>query len=72
MQHDPRYGTYAGVLNLLASDLDGTIAKITDAISKRKDSLAYCEHNRWTMQQLLLGYAPSDEVLDRIFEDLEN
>lgn len=72
MQHDPKYGSYASVLKLLASDLDGTIAKITDAINGHKDSLAYCEHNRWTMQQLILGYSPADEVLDKIFEDLEN
>ena len=29
--------------------------------------LAQCEHNRWTMQQLLFGYMPCNEEEDRIF-----
>lgn len=41
---------------------------ISDALKKYEDALAVCEHNRWNVQQLLLGYSPCEADLDRIFE----
>ena len=32
--------------------------------------LAISEHNRWNMQQLLFGYSPCDESVDKEFEEL--
>lgn len=71
MLDDPQFGSYAKVKELLASDLDATVEKISSAIEKQTESLAVCEHNRWVMQQLLLGFSPCDAYLDKIFEDLE-
>lgn len=72
MAHDVSFGSYAGVKSLLAYDLDGTVAQISKALCRHRNSLAVCEHNRWMIQQLLLGYSPCDRVLDKIFEELQN
>ena len=34
--------------------------------------LAECEHNRWTMQELLLGFSPCDKELDDLMRRNEN
>lgn len=34
------------------------------------DNLAISEHNRWDIQQLLFGYSPCDEKVDKEFESL--
>jgi hypothetical protein len=39
-----------------------------EALANNADSLARCEHNRWNIQQLVLGYSPCDEEVDQIFE----
>ena len=41
---------------------------LKEAIDNNADALARCEHNRWNIQQLILGYSPCDEELDKIFE----
>ena len=51
-----------------ASELDA----IMDRLKANETLLAICEHNRWNMQQLLLGYSPCDKELDKKFEDLNN
>lgn len=35
------------------------------------DYLARCEHNRWNLQQLLMGYMPADTDTLKIFETLD-
>ena len=49
-----------------ASELDAIMSRL----KANEEILAICEHNRWNMQQLLLGYSPCDEKLDREFEEL--
>ena len=36
----------------------------------RNDNLDISEHNRWNVQQLLFGYSPCDESVDKEFEEL--
>lgn len=40
------------------------------AITKYKTELAICEHNRWNVQQLLLGYSPCNKDEDMKFQSL--
>ena len=58
------------------TDIDGLVAQtgrddaeriLREQLSAHGDMLAQCEHNRWTMQQLLFGYMPCNEEEDRIF-----
>ncbi len=42
--------------------------KIKGILESGKLQLAICEHNRWNLQQLLLGYSPCDEQLNHILE----
>lgn len=43
------------------------VTDIATIFKNNEDVLAVCEHNRWNVQQLLLGYSPCDEELDKIF-----
>ena len=61
--------TYERILELLRNDDDFT-EKLGSMMED--DALAISEHNRWNMQQLLLGYSPCDAELDRIFEKINN
>jgi hypothetical protein len=36
-----------------------------------KDVMARCEHNRWDVQQLLMGYMPADQVELDMFKQLD-
>lgn len=56
--------------NLFALGKSKIIESISTAISAYKEQLAICEHNRWNIQQLILGYSPCDEELDSIFESI--
>ena len=61
------YRSQALVKELLKVRFDKTLEIISDAIRKHEPSLAVCEHNRWNIQQLLLGYSPCEKDLDDIF-----
>ena len=61
------YRSQALVKELLKVKFDETLDIIADAIKTHEEALAVCEHNRWNIQQLLLGYAPCDKELDYIF-----
>ena len=61
--------TYERILELLRNDDDFT-EKLGSMMED--EALAISEHNRWNMQQLLLGYSPCDAELDRIFERINN
>ena len=67
---DASFSSQDEVKKLLLADLKGTLDKIKKAIAKNMEALEVCEHNRWNMQQLLLGYAPADEELDKVFEKI--
>lgn len=42
-------------------DLDNALAELSKPDEQdKKDCLAECEHNRWNVQQLLLGFRPAD------------
>ncbi len=50
-----------------------TLEEIDNAINSEinKEYLARCEHNRWNVQQLLLGYSPCPKQVDLTFQVLE-
>lgn len=64
----PMYTSQQSVKALLKLRYNATLKAIEHAIENHKDELAVCEHNRWNLQQLLLGYSPCDKDLDHIFE----
>ena len=59
-------------MNLLNNDFKNTIDTISKAIEENSKPLSVCEHNRWNIQQLLLGYSPCDKELDQIFNLINN
>lgn len=65
------YSSAARVRSLLLSDMSGTVRTIGKALAEHESSLAVCEHNRWNIQQLVLGYSPADEELDSIFAAID-
>jgi len=50
-----------------------TLEDLKEAINceENKEILARCEHNRWNVQQLLLGYSPCPQNVDSEFQSLE-
>lgn len=50
-----------------------TLKELDDAINNENNQeiLARCEHNRWNIQQLLLGYSPCPKDIDLEFQKLE-
>lgn len=68
--NDKCYSTGSKVQFFLYEDIERTIHTIEKAITDNIDSLAVCEHNRWNIQQLILGYSPCDEELDSIFKEI--
>ncbi len=50
-----------------------TTQEVNNAINSEinKEYLARCEHNRWNVQQLLLGYSPCTKDVDLEFQTLE-
>ena len=50
-----------------------TIEDLKETINseENKEILARCEHNRWNVQQLLLGYSPCPRNVDLEFQTLE-
>lgn len=68
--NDNCYSTGSKVQFFLYENFDRTIKTIEQAISDNISSLAVCEHNRWNIQQLILGYSPCDVELDSIFKEI--
>lgn len=66
------YSSQRSVKELLKLRYDETIGCIAKALEEHKEELAVCEHNRWNIQQLLLGYSPCDKDLDDIFRKINN
>lgn len=56
------FATELEILSRLAEDPEGTCAAVTEAI-RTSNGLDECEHNRWNVQQLLLGFYPCDSSL---------
>ena len=56
--------------NLFATGKSKLMESLSTAVCTYKEELAICEHNRWNIQQLILGYSPCDEELDSIFESI--
>ncbi len=50
-----------------------TLKELENAINneENKEILARCEHNRWNIQQLLLGYSPCPKDVDMEIQELE-
>lgn len=59
--------TYTNIIELLRNDND-FINKLKPLLGNT--NLNISEHNRWNMQQLLFGYSPCDESVDKEFEEL--
>ena len=66
------YSSPQKVMNLLNNDFKNTIDTISKAIEENSKPLSVCEHNRWNIQQLMLGYSPCDKELDQIFNLINN
>lgn len=56
--------------NLYTLGKSKLLESIKTAIGTYSEQLSLCEHNRWNIQQLILGYAPCDKELDSIFESI--
>ena len=56
--------------NLYTLGKSKLLESIKTAIDTYSEQLSLCEHNRWNIQQLILGYAPCDKELDSIFESI--
>lgn len=52
---------------VLVKGKKAVLNEIATAIDQNRESLADCEHNRWVIQQLILGYSPCDKELDDVF-----
>lgn len=63
------FATELEILSRLAEDPEGTCAAISDAI-RSESPLDESEHNRWNVQQLLLGFYPCDSSLFSEFKCL--
>jgi len=71
MANQADYNSYNQIKKLLCTNYKTTICAIRKALDSNKEALAICEHNRWNIQQLLLGYSPCDKELDSIFEKID-
>ena len=56
--------------NLYTLGKSKLLESIKTAIDTYSEQLSLCEHNRWNIQQLILGYAPCDKELDSIFKSI--
>jgi hypothetical protein len=72
MEDKPDYASSERVMELLKTDKANTVKIITEALAAHDESLSVTEHNRWNIQQLLLGYSPCDKELDMIFQEINN
>lgn len=64
-----RYFSNRYLMSYLLGNRSGQALEILGAAFKaNEEALAICEHNRWNIQQLILGYSPCDEELDKVFE----
>jgi hypothetical protein len=64
-----RYFSSASLMKyLFMNNASRGFKALEEAIANNSEALARCEHNRWNIQQLILGYSPCDEELDKIFE----
>lgn len=66
MNHEG-YASMQQVHDLLMTDRAGTVEMIRKAFKDNEEVMSRTEHNRWTTQQIMMGYSPCDEELDRIF-----
>ncbi len=70
MKDNSDYASSERVVELLKTDKAKTVKAITEALTAYDKSLSVTEHNRWNVQQLLLGYSPCDRQLDMIFQEI--
>ena len=70
MKENPDYASSERVMELLKTDKANTVKTLTDALTAYDTSLSVTEHNRWNIQQLLLGYSPYDKELDLILQEM--
>lgn len=68
----PEYSTWGAVMQLLKNNIDATLNKFETALTENKHALELCEHNRWNIQQLILGYHPCNAEFDAIFEQINS
>lgn len=61
-----------GYNNALFQNLD-FVKQVSQAIQEHSDVMARCEHNRWNMEKLLMGFAPigkqEDDELRQLIVD---
>lgn len=48
-----------------ACSLEDLMAHLEKALKRHETELAVCEHNRWNVQQLLMGFRPCEEAQDQ-------
>ena len=54
------------------TDKKSAVNILQNSLIANEKALAICEHNRWNIQQLLMGYSPCDLELDKILQDIES
>ncbi len=62
-----RTAEYDAIINAVRLGQSPNIRVIAEALKEYEGPLAESEHNRWNIEQLLLGYSASDEKLDEVF-----
>lgn len=70
LQDRPGYESPSAIKEKLINNKEETLNVIRAALDVNSKSLAICEHNRWNIQQLLMGYSPCDPELDMIFYEI--
>lgn len=72
MLGNSKYSTPSSIMEMLKKDSDAVCKEITKALAKNEDLLAVCEHNRWNMQQLLMGFRPCVKEIDAEFVEMNS
>lgn len=69
---DPQSYSFKYITGFLKDCKEDDIKTIIQKLDDNKQILAICEHNRWNMQQLLLGYSPCTKDLDERFRQMND
>ena len=65
---EPDFRSVESIREALRRDKQKTAGRIRAVFKEKEEELAKTEHNRWTVQQILMGYSPCDKELDMILQ----
>lgn len=65
---EQEFQSVEGIRELLQRDRERTAERIRMVFKEKEEELAKTEHNRWIIQQILMGYSPCDKELDTILQ----